>query len=354
MRSGSTHGGAIRGLPELFQLPDWVPSPGSPRHVPAPRSKGLEVVSGVEGEGAAGQAKPGARPKICPRGSLQRPLPSLGWPQFTRLPAHPCRPPGTGCLSPILRAAQCTELGSGQTQEGGFRVSAKLYRPCTAGLKGGWAKEVGGGGGALGDTEPHTRKTASRVKTQLHSRPMSPARSFGACKTCTLSPGSKRDMEAHGRPPGERPLPSLQESGACLVVSVLPTEVGLKVHGPEEETGNQRTELGFEPTWERSQVVRAQRLGNPDRRRTASVPGLLGRSSRARPPRSEPAMAPPAVRAAKEVACAGQGRGCRAGAQLAGSPPQPDGWQQRGTSLRQGELAAEALLLGGSLQGCVW
>lgn len=206
---------------------------------------------GVEGAGAAGQAKPGVRPKICPRGSLQRPLPSPGWPQFTRLPAHPCRPPGTGCLSPTLRAAQCTELGSGQTHGRRLPCQHEAVPPLHSWAQG-WVGQGGGGRrGALGDTEPHTRRMASRVKTQLHSRRTSPAHSFGACKTCTFSPGSKRDMETCGRPPGERPLPSLQESGACLVISVLPTEVGLKVHGPEEETGNQRTELGFEPTWER-------------------------------------------------------------------------------------------------------
>lgn len=66
MRNGSAHGGAIRGLPELFQLPGWVPSPGSPRHVPAPRSKGLGWCPGLRGQELL--AKPSQ--EQCPKSAL--------------------------------------------------------------------------------------------------------------------------------------------------------------------------------------------------------------------------------------------------------------------------------------------
>lgn len=56
--------------------------------VPAPLSKGLEEASGVRGQKLPPRPCPQAasEPSICPLGSCQRPLPSLGWPHFTRLP----------------------------------------------------------------------------------------------------------------------------------------------------------------------------------------------------------------------------------------------------------------------------
>ncbi|CAD7689343.1 unnamed protein product [Nyctereutes procyonoides] len=202
MRSGNPHGCAMGWLPELFQLPDWVPSPGSSRHT------------------------------MCLSSSLM---------------AAPCMDPWTG--QPHGQSLWCHHGASLPPAQVGTRVAGARR-----------LEELGAKG--AGGTEPHRRRTMRKVKTQLHRRWKSLAHLF-------WNPG-----------PGQ-------------------------------------------PSGREGQVVRGQwgsPLGSPNCRGTATVLGLLGRSSQAKPPYLG---------------------GCRAGAQLAGSPPPPpDSWQQRSTSPRQGELAA--------------
>lgn len=111
--------------------------------VPAPLSKGLEEASGVRGQKLPPRPCPQAasEPSICPLGSCQRPLPSLGWPHFTQLPPHPS--PSLDS-SPTPKAAPRRERAELLHRASGTD-STELGAPCTVGTGWEWRGGVAAG-----------------------------------------------------------------------------------------------------------------------------------------------------------------------------------------------------------------